>query len=252
MKSLLQLKQLQNYIGSSLRNANSTILQFVAPKQCVCCSELLRASNTSITSTYICSTCWDNFEAAPDSFVLNDRLIRHAGWDNVFVTNAFARFAFRHNQGIAHAIHSLKYNSITKIGLELGTELGKFLQISLQCEYDKIIPVPIHSARKRERGFNQAEIIAKGISSVTNIPCEFNAIKRAKYTATQTALTAKERRVNILAAIQPFKKNINIKHSTILLVDDVFTTGSTLNTCALVLLEQGAKQVDCITIASAE
>ena len=109
--------------------------------------------------------------------------------------------------------------------------------------------MPVHHARLRERGFNQSEIIAKAVGKEISVPVT-KAIKRIRYTSTQTLLSKQERKTNILDSIVPVKKQMKIEGSY-LLIDDVLTTGSTINVCASVLLDMGASRVDCAVLAIA-
>ena len=141
-------------------------------------------------------------------------------------------------------IYGLKYTGIYQIGLELGYLLGKQIKSN---RYDIISPVPIHSARKRERGFNQSEAIVEGIIKVKDIHFEKSLLKRKKYTQTQTMLSAEERKRNV-SKVFSINDKIDINNKRILLVDDVLTTGSTLNNCATELLKNGARRVDAAVV----
>jgi len=114
-------------------------------------------------------------------------------------------------------------------------------------EFDAIVPVPLHSKRLREREYNQAEVIAENLSRIVGIPV-LGALARCRYTTTQTALDRRNRRQNLRNAFSVVK-NANVTNKNLLLVDDVLTTGSTLDACAAVLLERGASSVRALTVA---
>lgn len=151
---------------------------------------------------------------------------------------------------ILTAIHYLKYQGYPRLGVAFGKELGYMLQHIGIDTYTAIIPVPIHHARRRERGYNQAECIAEGINMIVQQNLNANLIHRVRYTSTQTKLSRIERMKNMSDAfvIDNPQQCIN---STYLLVDDVITSGSTLNTIATGLLDAGAKRVDVVAIAKA-
>ncbi len=116
-------------------------------------------------------------------------------------------------------------------------------------EFDVVVPVPLHPARQRERGFNQASLLAQLLSAHTSIPCK-PVLKRIRYTTTQTALDRSERMENLHNAFR-LRKNADVRGLRVLLIDDVLTTGSTLSECARVLKRAGAKSVHAATAARA-
>jgi competence protein ComFC len=115
--------------------------------------------------------------------------------------------------------------------------------------FDLLIPVPLHSLRKRDREFNQAEIFSKILARRSGIKyCA--GIERTRRTGTQTALDRRRRMQNLRDAFR-LRKNTDVTDKTVLLVDDIFTTGSTLDACSRVLLQAGAKSVRALTVARA-
>ena len=114
--------------------------------------------------------------------------------------------------------------------------------------YDIIIPVPIHKKRKLERGYNQTELIAKAIANQTRLKLEKNVLLKQKNIVSQSSLNKNDRKQNVKNAfiVNNIEKVINKK---ILLFDDIYTTGSTVNECAKILKRAGAKQVGVLTIA---
>ena len=115
--------------------------------------------------------------------------------------------------------------------------------------FDLVVPVPLHPARLRERGFNQAELLAKILAQKINIPLGC-ALERIRYTTTQTALDRSERMENSHNAFR-LRKNTDVRGLRVLLIDDVLTTGSTLSECARVLKRAGANSVHAATAARA-
>ncbi len=115
---------------------------------------------------------------------------------------------------------------------------------------DLIVPVPLHIRRLREREFNQALLLARELSKRTGIPYHERTLRKIKDTPFQTALKGRERRKNVKGAFHVEKRE-EIKGKTILLVDDVYTTGATVNECARTLLKGGAARVAVLTLARA-
>ena len=116
-------------------------------------------------------------------------------------------------------------------------------------QFDMIVPVPLHPTRQRERGFNQASLLAELLAARVSIPCK-PMLKRVRYTTTQTALDRTERMENLHNAFR-LRRNSDVRGLHVLLVDDVLTTGSTLSECARVLKRAGAISVYAATAARA-
>ena len=114
-------------------------------------------------------------------------------------------------------------------------------------DLDFLIPVPLHSVKKRERGYNQAKWIAKGLSSIWEVPVDPSILKRKKYTETQTMLSSIERKQNMDKAFEVKKP---MKGITIGIIDDVLTTGSTMSACAVMLKEKGFQSVFAISCST--
>jgi competence protein ComFC len=139
--------------------------------------------------------------------------------------------------------------------LHLRHPLGRWLLTALADErirnrtFDIVVPVPLHPARLRERGFNQAELLARILSDETGVPI-LPALERIRYTTTQTAFDRIERMENLRGAFR-LRPNISVQDSRVLLVDDVLTTGSTLSECARILRKAGAQSVHAVTAARA-
>jgi ComF family protein len=116
-------------------------------------------------------------------------------------------------------------------------------------EFDVIVPVPLHPARERERGFNQATLLAEQLEPRLSVPVR-SVLQRVRYTTTQTAFDRSERIQNLRNAFR-LRKNADVRDLRVLLIDDVLTTGSTLSECARVLKKNGARSVCAATAARA-
>ena len=159
--------------------------------------------------------------------------------------------AYRGRGVVRQIIHEFKYGR----QIHLQHLVARWLCAALDDErlrgrkFDVIIPVPLHASRQRERGFNQAKLIAQLLSVDSSIPAK-PLLKRVRYTTTQTALDRAERMENLHNAFR-LRKKANVRALRVLLVDDVLTTGSTLSECARVLKRAGALSVHAATAARA-
>ena len=115
-------------------------------------------------------------------------------------------------------------------------------------EYSLLLPVPLHIKRLRDRGFNQSLLLAKEMGKKYKLPVNFSLLKRCKFTLTQTGLNKAEREKNIKGAFVVTDKK-KVAGENIILIDDVYTTGATINECAKVLLKAGAQKVAVLTLS---
>ena len=162
-----------------------------------------------------------------------------------------ACFFFSKEGKVQRLIHELKYKGNKEAGFFLGVELGKTLkEAPLFQGLDYLIPVPLHPRKEKKRGYNQSLMIAQGILEVTNIPIRKDVLVRLVNTATQTH-KSKEERWNNVKDIFAVKHSELLEGKYVLLVDDVLTTGSTLEACALRLSDVKGIRISCATAACA-
>jgi len=211
--------------GEYLCNGCEAKIVRIAPPFCERCSEPFEGS---ISTAFSCANCAHR---------------------TIYFDAAVA--AYRGRGIVRDVIHDFKYNR----QMHLRHLVGRWLCAALDDErlrnhqFDAIVPVPLHSTRQRERGFNQASVLAELLSAHTSIPCR-PMLKRLRYTTTQTALDRSERMENLHNAFR-LRKNTDVRGLRVLLIDDVLTTGSTLSECARVLKRAGAKSVYAATAARA-
>lgn len=157
---------------------------------------------------------------------------------------------FIYEGGIERIITDFKYSS-GKEGISLGNVIGMFLMKRYEFDGSEIlIPVPLHKKRERERGFNQTLLLAEGVREVLGIKLLESILVRKIYTKSQTGLSLKEREANVRGVFELNSKG-EVRDKVVLLIDDVATTGSTLNECSKVLKKAGAKKVICAVLARA-
>jgi len=206
------------------------------PVTCASCGGIL-VKNERV----ICLLC--NYDLPRTNFHLDkDNPIAQIFWGRVRVENATAFYFFNKGSRFRHLIHELKYNGRRNIGQELGRIFG--YEIGKSDRYrqiDLVIPVPLHKKKQKKRGFNQSEYIARGISEALSKPLDITSIIRSVYSSTQTRKSRYERWLNvkgIFTVVNP--QVLTGKH--ILVVDDVITTGATLEACATEILKvEGTK-----------
>ncbi len=167
------------------------------------------------------------------------------------VEYATALFYFIKGSKFRSLIHSLKYGGRADIGKELGNLLGIELKGSCFSDIDCIVPVPLHPAKKRSRGYNQSEMIADGTGTSLTKPVVKSVLVRSVYTVTQTRKSVEERRENVKEAFC-LKDPDLLQGNHILLVDDVVTTGSTLTACTDELLKIPGVKVSIAVLAYAD
>lgn len=178
-----------------------------------------------------------------------DNPVARIFWGRCRIEKAAAFSFYNRDSRIRHLIHNLKYKGIKDIGIELGKIYGLVLYNSgFTRDIDIIIPVPLHPVRERVRGFNQSYLIAQGISSVTGIPVDSVSLIRVSKTSTQTKRSRYDRWKNVEGTFL-LKDTSSVKGKHILLVDDVITTGSTIESCTTELLRTEGMRVSVAALA---
>jgi ComF family protein len=221
------------------------LFDFFLPRFCFVCNRKLEPD-----TVVICPDCLSKIQLA-DRERLEEEYKRKF-YGNGIIIDFKSVFVFEKDKELQHVIHALKYEKRFSIGLFLGKVLGKTLrEIIPSWEINLIIPVPLHHLKKAERGYNQSAYIAKGLSKELKLPYNERAIKRTRFTESQTTMTLQERQANIEGVFAVRNKN-KVKAKNILLVDDVITTGSTISECGKVLLEAGTNKIYAASVAIAD
>ncbi len=167
------------------------------------------------------------------------------------VVAAHSEFYFSKDSVIQHLIHLLKYKNKPEVGVYLGRLIGKsLLQSERFGKLDLIIPLPLNEARERKRGYNQAAVIADGISEVLQVAVMKQVLVRTRHTETQTKKSRLERWKNVNEGFRVQQADA-LAGKKLLLVDDVLTTGATLEACARMLMCIDGVQVYIATVAYA-
>ena len=230
------------------------IASLLYPPVCTICGANVRASEylcdqcetkTARVIAPFCQKCSEPFEGA----ITGTFTCANCAHRTIYFDTAVA--AYRSRGIVRQIIHTFKYGR----QIYLRHLVARWLYAALDDErlsnrrFDIIIPVPLHPTRQRERGFNQASLLAELLSAEISIQSK-SALERIRYTPTQTALDRAERMENLHKAFR-LRKNADVRRLRVLLIDDVLTTGSTLSECARVLKRAGAISVHAATAARA-
>lgn len=165
------------------------------------------------------------------------------------VQAASATYYFNKQTALQQLIHALKYKNRPEVGLQLGRWMGQQLQQSNRfTAVQALVPMPLFVHRQQQRGYNQAERLCAGMAEVLQLPVWDGVIIRSKNTATQTRKSRLERRSNVAGSFYVAKPN-TLANTHVLLVDDVVTTGATLEACGTTLLQVPGVQLSIATLA---
>lgn len=223
----------------------NSILELFYPSVCAACGHSLFH-----WEQLVCTRCRSFLPKTGYALVEENPLARMF-YGRVRLKAVTACFFFSKEGKVQHLIHELKYKGNSDAGVFLGQDLGKAIQEApLFQGIDYLIPVPLHPKREKERGYNQSMMIAQGVSEVTGIPIGDTFLKRSVNTATQTHKSKEERWKNVkdIFVLDHAEK---LEGKSVLLIDDVLTTGATLEACALTLSSVPGITISCATAACA-
>lgn len=222
------------------------LLDLIYPRSCEACGESLLGDEN-----LICTTCMINLPRTNSHFEKNGSLEKRF-WGKVQVKNVYSYLTFSKKGKVQKLLHGIKYRNKPELARELGRLYGSELKLErINENLDLIIGVPLHEQRFKDRGYNQADCIAEGLSEALNTPFETEIVIRKENTTTQTKKTRIERFKNVEKIFEVREKG-KVEGKRIAIVDDVLTTGSTLESLGIELLENGAKEITIITLANAK
>ena len=221
-------------------------LSLFYPRTCICCNRTLLSKEE-----YICMHCRLDLPLTNFPFVGDNPLRKH------LLTIENLEYVFAYLKYVRHGaaqklLHELKYKDQRGLGIILGQWLGyQILEKIEPIEVDMIVPIPLHRKKLKKRGYNQSAFIAEGLSDSLRIPWRNDIIERTIYTTTQTKKGKTDRWVNVDSIFQ-MKKDVNVNDMHILLVDDIITTGATIESAAKILTESGVRKVSIACIATGQ
>jgi len=216
------------------------------PQLCAACGESLVAGEAVICTDCRFSLPYTDFHLQPDNIVAQQF------WGRVKLEAAFALFYFVKGGKVQNMVHALKYKGNKEVGVLLGEMAGSRLaKNELFKTVDLVVPVPLHKKRLKQRGYNQAQCFAEGVARQLNATVETGNLVRPTATETQTHKSRFER-FNNMQEVFVIRNPERLAGKHILLVDDVVTTGSTLEACGNQLLKIDGVKLSVATIAYAE
>ncbi|UYZ62367.1 ComF family protein [Hymenobacter weizhouensis] len=218
------------------------------PRVCLACTDPL-----SRGEDHVCTGCraqlpYTDFHRLPAT---SNPLARRF-WGKVPVRHALSYLRFQKHGRVQHLLHQLKYRGQQDVGRVLGRWYGQELrEAGLQPDFDVVVPVPLHPRKLARRGYNQSDSFAEGLATGLHLPWHATALRRHEFTESQTRKSRLQRWENV-ADVFTVPEAATVAGRRVLLVDDVLTTGATLEACAAALLAAGAAEVNIATIACAD
>lgn len=218
-------------------------LDFISPRQCVVCGERL-----SPTERSLCSVCVLHLPRTTYQFTPNDNPMAQLFWHLTPVERAAALLFYEPHSEMAQIVYDMKYHDRPDIGEDMGRLMANEMQFARYFDgIDVLLPVPLSRKRLRQRGYNQSEQLAIGISDITNLPIATKALRRKHFVKSQTQLSRHERQENV-ADIFELCDDSPLKGKHVLLVDDICTTGATLIACVDALKDVEGIRLSVLTL----
>ncbi len=224
-----------------------TLLDWLYPPRCILCSSLLPLQETE---RFLCEHCRRNrtwlekpvCQKCGRKLEDGETLCHRCKKENFVFEKGFAVFSYGQ---VKPVIAHFKFKEFKKDGIPLSGIMADYLETfypEVIKETELLMPVPMHEKKKKRRGFNQAELLGEGVAKRTGLSCSNHNLRRIRETIPQSSLSQAQRKENLKGAFAlAFPEEIIGK--TVLLIDDIFTTGTTINECAKVLYKGGAKRV---------
>ncbi len=233
---------LKKFIFNPLKD----VFALIFPEACLFCKTELASSEK-----HVCGLCDLELKRTYFEGFKGDSSLDKMFWGRVKLEKTFALYYFNSATPIRNILHQLKYQHKEKLGIDLGRDIGQVLSESnFFSDLNGLIPVPIHHKKKFIRGYNQSELIARGISFEVGIPVVKKRTSKQKHTTSQTKKNNQERWENVASVFQ--SQDLSM-YRHVAIVDDVITTGSTIEALARELLKTNSHlKISVISLAFAQ
>ena len=227
----------------SAREMVDSIIHLFYPSICFGCENELIQTDEMLCMSCIQSLPYTSYEQIADNPVAK------LFWGRCKIIAGFSTFYFIEQTPLQKIIHQIKYKNEKELGMFMGRLMGnKINGLKEHSHIDLCVPMPLHPKKEKNRGYNQSTLLAKGIQEMTGIPAVSNVLKRVVHTNTQTKKSRTDRWLNVENVFHVCKPEI-IKDKHILLVDDVITTGASVESCVHSLLSNQAAGVTVASLA---
>ncbi|HJU45392.1 MAG TPA: ComF family protein [Chitinophagaceae bacterium] len=228
-----------------LKTISHALLHLFFPHVCIGCG-----SDIVSRETLLCLRCLNDLPET-NFHAHEDNPVEKIFWGRLSIHAATSQFYFTKGSLIQHLMHQLKYRGNKELGLQLGKLMGSYLKDTERFnDVQALVPLPLHPSRERHRGYNQSVVICNGLAEAMGIPILKNIVIRTHNTETQTKKNRIERWQNIEGKFE-LKRSDAIAGKHVLLVDDVITTGATLEACGSELMKAGCSSVSVATLCYA-
>lgn len=227
------------------------VTDFIAllfPQVCLACQEPLTRGEAHICTSCRAQLPYTDYHRLPAA----ENPLARRFWGKLPVRHAFGYLRFQKQGRVQHLLHELKYRNQQEVGQVLGRWFGQELaDAGFGPDFDLILPVPLHARRLAQRGYNQSDSFAEGLAAGLHCPWQPDGLRRITKTESQTRKSRLQRWQNVAEVFEVARPEL-VAGRHILVVDDVLTTGATLEACAAVLLAAGAATVSVAAIATAD
>ena len=236
-------------IGKIMKKAGETVLQLFFPRRCPVCDGIVRPFGEKI-----CPECLPKLKVVDSPWCM--RCGKKLTEEREFCSDCkrrghkYDRARTLYEYGCAApSIYRFKYGGRQEYGEFFGEEMGRYLGDFIRRAHpDVIVPVPLHRKKLQRRGYNQAACLAKALGRSLEVPVDEKLVKRVRNTAPMKRLNPAERQNNLKKAFIIGRNDVKL-YDRIILVDDIYTTGTTLDEIAALLKEHGVSKVYCVTLA---
>jgi len=229
---------------TSIKEIKDSFLHLLFPHICSGCGSDLLSEESMLCLHCIDAMPETNFELHPNNPV--EKIF----WGRLSLAAATAQYYFTKESLMQHLMHQFKYKGNQDLGLQFGRMMGHLLKRSGRFEVDALIPLPLFPAKEKRRGYNQATLLCKGIAELMNVPVLEDVVIRPQHTETQTKKGRVARWKNMEGKFVLVKPGA-IRNKHLLLIDDVVTTGATLEACGNELLKAENVQLSIATFCAA-